>query len=217
MKRTKRIQGGRSRYTKKPYTPTPFVAPRRVLRAALPVPELKAIDTNIAYDINSTGTITLINGCARGDGLADRIGRKTFMKSVQMRLYAAPTASTGLEQMGRVLVVYDKQANASATTIADVLTSASVFAFPNLSGALRYQIIMDQVFPLTDNTGTSGLPHVMNEFRSLKLPVHYNAGDAGTIADITTGALYVITLGNLSAGTTDATANISTRVRYTDA
>jgi len=119
--------------------------------------------------------------------------------------------------MGRVVIVYDKQPNATATTIGDVLTLSNVFAFPNLAGTLRYQIVLDQVFPLTNNTGTSGMPFVMNEYRKLKLPVHYNSGDAGTVADITTGALYVITLGNLASGTTDAQANISTRVRYTDA
>lgn len=54
-------------------------------------------------------------------------------------------------------------------------------------------------------------------FLSLKdLPVLYNAGTAGTIADIVSGSLFVMTQGANAAGTTSAwVVNFHNRVYFT--
>lgn len=183
-----------------------------------PSPERKAIDVGPGtYECSSTGSITLINPCARGDALNERIGRKTFMRTVQVVGQVSPTDTTGILQVARVLVVYDSQPNAAAPGITDILTAATDRGLVNLSNSLRFKIVMDKRYALYDNTGTSCRPEIIDEFRILNLPVHYNSGDAGTIADITTGALWLITCGDAASGTTDSTAKITTRVRYTDA
>ena len=84
--------------------------------------EFKAIDTNVSFDVNTTGTVTLLNGCARGDEISERTGRETLIKSIEMKWVATSTDTTGTAQVGRLLVVYDKQPNAAALTIANVLS-----------------------------------------------------------------------------------------------
>lgn len=179
--------------------------------------EKKAIDTTINSAINTTGVITLINGCARGDALNERIGRATHMQSVYVRGLVDANATTGIAQIARVLIVYDRQANGVAPAITDILTHVHPYGHVNLSNSLRFSVIADQDYEIYDRTNGGDVDRSINIYRKLDLPVHYNSGDAGTVADITTGALYLIGLTNAAIGDTDSTMQVQARVRYTDA
>lgn len=190
---------------------------RRPMIPQGPSGERKAIDVDSSYECSTTGSIAIINPCARGDALNERIGRKTFLRSLYLRGLISPTLTTGISQTGRVLVVYDSQPNGALPAITDVLNAVHTLSHLNLSNSLRFRVVYDQSFGLTDATGTSNKYETFEAFRKLNLPVHYNSGDAGTIADITTGSLLIITVGSVASGATDAVATIRTRVRYTDA
>lgn len=184
-----------------------------------PSGELKYKDTSATGDVNSNGTITLINGIARGDDVAERVGRKIIMKSYQVNYtaYAAPAASTGLSTTGRIMIVYDKQANAAAPAITDVLVTATGFSLKNLNNSERFTILKDKLFVTMATAGQSDQQQSGRLYGKIHLPTMFNAGDAGTVADITTGALYVITCGNIGAGADDSECAFRARVRFYDA
>lgn len=191
--------------------------PRRALLSYVPSPEKKAADFSGTPAVDTTGSIVTLNGIARGDSISERIGRKVQMRSVHIRGHMQSTTTTGTAQMGRVLLVYDRQTNGAVPGITDVLDAIGSTSHRNLSTTMRFRVLMDRLYPLPDQTGDGEhLQLPVNEYMKINLPVHFNNGDAGTVADITTGGLYLITLGDNAAGVTAGTFAVKTRVRYTD-
>jgi len=195
-------------------------APNRARRGLMLSPgELKAVDTTTAQNINSTSAVTLINGIARGDDISDRVGRQITMKSISVRGQMAVTAGTGVDQAGRVLIVYDKQANAAAPTAAQVISAAGdgydIYRPPNLENRMRFVILYDRTFRLNASAEPSSV-QLVTCYRRVNLVTTFNSGDAGTVADIVTGSLYLVSVGNVAAGATAAFLNVATRVRFED-
>nr|QXP07673.1 MAG: putative capsid protein [Arizlama virus] len=187
--------------------------------------EFKSVDVQLSGDCNTTGSVLLVNGIARGDEIFERTGRQIVMKSVELRWQVASTTTTGIAQTCRIMLVYDRQANGAAPTILNVIRGAADGFLPhqprNLENRRRFTILYDRTFVVgpqgTSTTALGVAPIVADKFyRKLNHPVEFNSGDAGTIADITTGSLYVLTIGNVAAGDTDALMNAVCRVRYQD-
>jgi len=190
--------------------------------------EKKYIDTAVSnYVVNTTGSVTLLNGVATGDDATDRTGRKIQCESVQIRGFVYPEDDNTTAQMGRVMLVWDKQSNGgSAPAITDILTAATGTAFNNLNNRERFVIIRDHKFvfgPVSDTAtqaiaGTySGSPWAVDDF--VRLGPQYQTTFGGTtaaIGSITTGSLLLVTVGDNASGVA-ALARIRARVRFTDA
>lgn len=206
------------------YKRRPRKQPRKLVWKTAPLyrkprpsyPEKKAIDVAASYVLNTTGSVALLNGCPRGDNLSERIGRRITMKNITLRGVAQGTTATGVSQLCRVIVVYDKQTNGVAPAVTDVLVSATGSAFMNLSYSKRFKIIIDKQFTVQSSLATDEKDISLYEYRKLNDQVEFNNGDAGTVADITTGALWLITVGSEAAGATAGAVPINTRVRFTD-
>lgn len=183
--------------------------------------------------MNTTGTFTLLAAPVPGSDYTNRIGRKTLIKSVYIRGIVSceladqdgPTVGASPCQLGRMIIFADMQPNAAAPALTDLLTSATSISQLNLNNRDRFRIYCDKVFSLNayayNTTANSQLASLSNsyavkKFKKLNLETIYNSGTAGTIADIQSGALYLLTVGNRAAGTDDATATLSTRVRFID-
>ena len=182
--------------------------------SGLGLTERKVIDINTTqYAIESTGTqLQLLNGCVPGSQNFNRIGRKIFMRSLQIRGAINLTDTTaGTNVVCRMVIVYDKQSNGSAPTWANIMTSqnisgttsSDVFAMVNLDNRDRFVIIRDQLYipGAIDNTATQTYAMgpgtiVLNEYIPLKLETLYSGGSAGTIGDITSGSLYCFWIAN---------------------
>lgn len=178
--------------------------------------ELKSLDVSGSPVLDTTGEVVLLNGLAPGSGINQRIGRQVHLKSVELHCTAQATAGTGVDQAARIMVVYDSQTNATALTIAQVLETALHNQFYNLENRNRFQILMDRWFPL-NATGESGSMRTLNLRRKLNHMVTFNAGIAGSVADIVTGSVYLITLGSVAPGVTAGSAPFRCRIRYDDA
>ena len=181
--------------------------------------EMKAVDVYTGSLVaDTTGTLSLLNGIARGDDIDERDGREVIMKSIQINGLNAVTSGTGVDQTHRVILVYDKQANAAACTGAQVLdtTAANItLAVRNLENRKRFVILMDKVFRLSAS-GESNSSVAWRYYKRFNLPVTFNTGTAGTIADIVTGSLYLFSFGNIAAGATAGTLVVNCRIRYSD-
>lgn len=192
------------------------------------------IDINpTTYLVENTGTqLGLLNGCVAGSQNYNRDGRKITMKSLQIRGYIYPADSTTANaNFVRFVIVYDKQSNGAAPTWSDVFTSQNISgttdsgatSMLNLNNRDRFEIVRDKCWALggIDNTATTawgmspGQAKVNMFIRLGNRTTTFNAGTAGTVGDITTGALYFFWIAT-NSNTTGHSARIACRVRFVD-
>lgn len=196
------------------------IARAAVPKMPMPIPsattgEFKSIDNATATAADSGTAVVLLNGCARGDDIATRSGRETVMMSIQFKAYFGVTAGTGTDQLQRALLVYDRQTNGAALTAAQVLSTANVVAPRSLENRKRFKILMDKTVTL-NASGEPGSNEFFQFYRRLRHPVEYNSGNAGTVADITTGSLYLVVIGSNAAGATAGALTWNSRIRFLD-
>jgi len=179
--------------------------------------EFKSVDVNLngACDTTAGGRMVLLNGMARGDDISGRNGREVVMKSIEAKFNLYVTAGTGVDQTHRVVIFYDRQANGAAPVMLDVLSAATAYAPRNLENRRRFKIIYDRTVPL-NASAEAGSHKVLRFYRRLNHPTTFNAGNAGTVADITTGSFYMLFYGNIAAGATAGAATGACRMRYED-
>lgn len=178
--------------------------------------ELKNIDSGVPWPAFGVGnaTVTLLNGCAQGTTALTRLGRRITLRSLYIRGFVGMAAtSTGSTPL-RLLVVYDKQANATAPVATDILTVDNLAAVNNLGNSRRFVTLLDHVVP---SIGTAGPQQAhMALYKKLNHAVEFNAGSAGTIADIQTGSVYVLTYTGTGVAVASLATSMIARVRFED-
>jgi len=198
---------------KVPYKPVMNRAVRGLQRTRT---EWKAVSASVSGTLDSTGALYLLNGIARGDDIAERIGRQVTIRSLEYRIMGQCTKTTGERQVCRIMFVYDTQTNGAALTIAQVLNSVDVYSPRNLENRTRFKVLKDWTFVVQEYLSDPSIA-IFKGYLKLFLPMVFNNGDAGTVADITTGSLYCIVLGKKAAGATAGATEGTVRIRYTDA
>lgn len=210
--------------------------------------EVKGLDTSLAATavVSTTNTndfVIPVNLVVPGNGSFNRVGRKIHMRS--LRLYGTASVVIGARattgDIGgntlRMIVVYDKQPSGVLPTFADIFgtTSQAGTETSDWNDPLRYdntsrfRVLRDK--KMTANPrffnaagGTLDTQILRIQFDEyLKLnnsaTVYSGQSDPCTIADISSGALYVIFRAEVNTAGTDV-INVSTtshaRLRYTD-
>jgi len=180
--------------------------------------ELKFVDTTVNVGVTSAALTwsagTLLNGLANGSDASTRIGRKITVKSLLVRWTASLAATSAGGSPIRVLVVYDKQANATIPAITDILLVDSFQSQNNLSNRDRFVTISDVITEPMSAGNNFSVSDVI--YKKLNLEVMFNAGSAGTIGDITSGSIYCFTAQNGHITTASGTFVANCRIRYTD-
>jgi hypothetical protein len=172
-----------------------------VRRDFYPTSPSKVLVANGGILSNSTGAISLLNGIAPGFTIDGRLGRVVTLKQIKLDVQALVTPVTGVDQYNRFLVVYDHQPNGAALTILQVLNSVNVISARNFDNSARFEVLCDELHHLN----ASAEPDSNISFKvKIRRPLQtvFNSGTAGTIADIATGSLYVISIGSEVAGGT---------------
>jgi len=160
------------------------------------------------------GASQLLNGLVPDSTATGRIGRRVIMKSLYIRVLATLATTSTQGAPIRMLVVYDKQSNGAAPAVTDVMTTNSFISVNNISNRDRFVTLCDQVLP---NIGTGGnFTENLVVYKKINLPVQYNAGTAGTIADITSGSIYITFAQGGTILTVGPSITYYARVRYTD-
>lgn len=198
--------------------------------ARTPKQEIKSFDlANVNVTFGAAGTFTLLNVPVNGAELYQRVGRKIYMKSLHIRGQVFPNGNGGID-FGRLIVFYDSQPNAAASNIGTLLQDSnaaagtSVTSEINLNNRQRFKILRDMQFMLP-NYASADTPNILgyqdqimqtfniNEFIKLKgLETIFNGANGGTIADITSGSLYICTYSNNA----NWSFNFGSRLRYYD-
>lgn len=184
------------------------------------------------YQVNTTGSFTLLANPSLGSDFNNRIGRKVLLKSLYIKGRVITEAAVALTesfvpaQQGRLIVFVDMQPNGAAPAVTDLLVEATPSSQLNLNNRDRFKVITDKLFsfdPFVYNqtvgflASTNRQIYNLKKYKKLNLEVIFNATNGGTIADINSGALYMFWIGSRVSGTSDINAILSTRVRYADA
>ncbi|AUM61731.1 capsid [uncultured virus] len=183
--------------------------------------ELKYIDTAFQDTIPDTGTLVLLNGLQPGTGASQRIGKRALFKNMLIRMgIGVPTnvGATPLNGYVRVLVVCDKQANAAAPTVAGILQAVNAISPVNMDNRDRFVVVYDHQITIDQLGSRAG--QAVKKFKKLNVTTSYNAGAAGTIADIATNSMYMLyiysQIGTGAAPTVTPALDAYIRLRYDD-
>ncbi len=171
--------------------------------------------------------VLLLNGLSEGTGNNDRIGQTVRFKDLSMRI--AFTNLTAETIWLRYIIVRDAAPKGVVPAITDVLQGSSVQSFRNLDNTGRFKILEDKVLTLqystVENTSPSagftsiyidleGLKGSKQQKNKSKMESNYGLGNAGTIADISSGAYYLMIV--TSAVANEAVFSYQSRMRYLD-
>lgn len=202
----------------------PFKKPRRqsigASVGAIPSkkPEKKNIDTQISLATpGATWTAAqLLNPIVQGTGVSGRVGRQVNLKSVFIRW-----VFTGTQTPFRFVIIYDKQPNGALPATTDIFSVNSINGLMTLANSDRFKVIHDEYIYANGGSNQGNFQSASNAlagkyFRDFGEGLQNIWTDAatGTIADISTGALYYIANSIVATGAAGLVA--TTRVRYTD-
>lgn len=207
--------------------------------------EVKAIDIlEATYPLTAAPAtnvnVSLLNIVQEGTGFFNRVGRKIEMRSLHVTGLIQPTGTAQTQSdLVQWAIIYDRQPSAPAALPVYNLIfgdytaaggfSGSEYSGLNLDNRDRFVVIRNKRLALPSTTAVLGTnpsqvmpadPSMLtiNEFIKLKrLTTHYN-GTANpiTIANVTTGALYIVTQGGFAAGAQGWSAQLQFRLRYDD-
>jgi len=213
----------------------PFKGQVAALRTYKKSAEIKAIDLyNFTVPMSTTTAFFLLNGVSSGAGFYNRVGSKIAMTSVHVYGPVVATKDNANNDYCRVLIVYDRQANGAEPILADILAqtrydgaqTTTPFSAANLNNRDRFLILKDYRLNLNAVSGGFELGpidpvHVhsqINCFLKLgNLVTQYKASTSPpAIGDISTGALWLVTVGTRDAATAAYNLTVSTRVRFAD-
>lgn len=192
-----------------------YVAKKKYAKYPKIKQEWKAITTAVSMTSDATGSLQLLNGCQTGNDIANREGREINLRTFETKLSCIATAGTGTNQTQRILLVLDKACNGSAPAIANILDAATTTSLRNLNYRKRFKILMDKRYTLQkEEVGQNRM--AFKKYKPLRIVTQFNAGNAGDISDITTGSLYLVSIGSNVAGETAGTVTGSARIRFTE-
>lgn len=230
---TQQYKKPRYTYQKKSYSYAPQSMAFKPHPSAI---EKKVNDlTTATYQVNTSGSITLLANPVLGSDFNNRIGRKVVLKSAYIRgqvkldwagAGGLPATAGIAAQLARFMLVCDLQPNGAAPAITDILVESTAESQLNLNNRDRFRILSDKtyVFDPVINVQTATQAQLcynrtiypVKKYKKIDQEMIFNATNGGTVADITSGALYMVWIGTVASGVGDVNAVVSTRVRYVD-
>lgn len=205
--------------------------------------EVKALDIPNAhytmFSASAANTQTfLLSLVQEGTGFFNRIGRKIEMRSLHIRGGIFPNGTAqAVGDYVKWAIVYDRQPTGVLPIFSDIFkaydgagaATSSQFSDVNLDNRERFAVLRHKSFELpataalqlasvSQTVVLEGEHQNITEFIKLGgLTTHYN-GTANpiTIANITTGALYLVTQGAFATGTEGWYIGLQFRLRYDD-
>lgn len=207
--------------------------------------EKKGMDTDITLNpiISTTSTNAssfVLNLIQQGAGSWNRIGRKVYLKSLRLKgtfsCTQTPTVATGVGQntVARMVVVWDQQPSGGAIPTFDqifgITAQDGVESCPNFNCPPKYdnfdrfKVLKEELVsfpPFVSSSGSGPAYTVFKDFDTyLKLGnrecVFSGQSNPMTIADISTGAIYLYFRAGASNAVTTTAVIGTSRLRYSD-
>jgi len=120
-------------------------------------------------------------------------------------------------------IIYDDQPGAAVPTNAEILSASVANAFINLDYRERFRVLCHRtyMFGPSDDTATTAVSagpqvHNVDEYLRCNVRTTYK-GTGNAIGDISKGALYIFTIGNVADASSDyATGALALRLRFSE-
>lgn len=189
-------------------------------------PEYKFVDVtavNQTFQNSAAPFVALLNSVAEGTDNQNRIGRKLTLKNLNLRL-SVQNDSTSLSSANfakqadtvRWAVVFDKQANGSAASVNNVWnapgTAVDPFAGRLLDYLDRFSILAEGQEVLNVSGANAFTVH---KYIKMNLPTRYIGTGTG-VANIESGALYVMVWDQNTSGATQSTVSFTSHLLFED-
>jgi hypothetical protein len=178
-------------------------------------PEMKLSDATTTSGVaDTTGAIVLVSNIGQDLTIGGRIGNKIYLSDVVCHIHSTVTPSTGIDQVQRWMLVWDRQPNGATAAIADVLATSDVYAQINVKAQTRFHVFRDSLYTLNASAEPGS-----DKVWSFKLPIRRIVTYIGTgtnASSIGSGALLLLTLGSVAPGVTAGSVNWTIRTRFTD-
>jgi len=163
--------------------------------------------------------ITELNCVTQGAAAYQRIGTKILMKSLDLRFNLFMGGSAMTYNAVRYMIIYDSSPNGAFPAYTDIL-SDNISGAPgfhsriNMANRARFTILRDRLIPFV--AASSSSMQTIKEYVKLKHETQFKS-TTGAIADITTGALYLVAFASLSTSACWVqTSVMCSRIRYYD-
>lgn len=188
--------------------------------------------------LNDEPTLQNLVTVNQGAGICNRIGNKIALKSLRFRCSLYPTgnnAGQGISYQTRFMIIYDRQPNGTYPTFTEILGDMLVtntivqgdyISSINPTNFDRFIVLCDKMISIGQSvSGVLGLGQTtetsqgIDEFIKLKgLETVFKASTSQSpIADIATGALYVLTQAEtMPSGNEDWCLDSKFRLRFYD-
>jgi len=200
--------------TRKPWRNAGFKVP-------YPKSEIKHLQTTGNNAVSTTMQVAdLCYQITQGSGVSNRIGNEILIKNVQVRGHVTASTTTVLQHC-RLVLIYDKQPNGAYPAFTDIYLAASCDSLPRLDIANRFIIFKEWYFPIegyvTASITGGGISssYLIDENIPVNCPIKYGA-NAGAVADLRSGNLFFMQIGDVAAAATNPYATISLQVDYFD-
>ena len=165
--------------------------------------------------------MTLLNTVAQGAGVTQRVGKKIVLKGLQCR-GNLQNGSTANSNDVAFMIVYDKRPTGALPSITDILNTATSTSMNNDANGGRFSILKrwDEIL-IGNLTAAANYTEAVVKSCDWYLPLNgkatvYKAAGTGAIGDIEEGALYLVTVGQVAAGTAAAVMRAGFRLRFID-
>lgn len=157
--------------------------------------EKKYIDNGaLATGLTTLGQTYFIGQSVHGTDINERIGNRINVKSIELNA----TLTTLLPTRFKVVIIVDKQPNATALALGNVYNNILLNFFPqcqrNPTYTQRFAILRNYDFVLNPQQPAVPVAQKLHKVIKCNIPVHYNSANTNTIADVTSNAIYMIVL-----------------------
>lgn len=184
------------------------------------MPESKYLDTAPTVNPLQAGATLLLNGLVEGLDNINRIGRKVDIKNIQAKLVVynntLATTSTPGSEVIRVAIVYDRQPNSALGNYFDVYTGAAAVNTPlyprSVNNIGRFRVLKEELIYL-DTAG--GASKTIDFWMPCDLLTRYD-GTGATVADISSGCLFLAYGSSNAVGAAQSTMTGYIRINFTD-
>jgi len=170
-------------------------------------PEWKDITTNvnISFVVN-TGQIIPLNTLVQGTDGKSRVGRKIVIERIDHDMYAY--GNLGVPSSSKYALVLDRQPNGILPAWNDIWVQSTPSTLVSTANLDRFHILRE--WNLSGNGISAGNSNSMwltqhdqffqpRQYRK-RIPVSFNNGNAGTVADISSNAIYFVALADATGG-----------------
>lgn len=166
--------------------------------------ELHYLDINSTeYPCDTSGTVTCLNAVATGSTAVTRVGNKVMWNSVLVSGRLSAVSDAVVRSRCDVFLIWDRSPGAALPAMTDFFVQSISGSPRNLDNVERFTTVYHKSFSIGGSLAASAAltptTHCVDMYQTLGRVTTYN-GTGNALANISSGALYLVTIGDRGVG-----------------